>query len=110
MNMPFGNIGNLIQGYQQFMSQKEQFLSQIPKEMGSNPNQIIQNLMNSGRPYYSYDDEYSMARRNAYGRNTRNERSNRMMGYDRGGRYSRADEKEKLMEKMDEIQRKIETM
>ena len=49
MNMPFGNIGNLIQGYQQFMSQKEQFLSQIPKEMGSNPNQIIQNLMNSGR-------------------------------------------------------------
>lgn len=27
-----------------------------------------------------------------------------------GGRYSRADEKEKLMEKMDEIQRKIETM
>lgn len=49
MNMPFGNIGNLIQGYQQFMAQKEQFLSQIPKEMGSNPNQIIQNLMNSGR-------------------------------------------------------------
>lgn len=49
MNMPFGNIGNLIQGYQQFMAQKEQFLFQIPKEMGSNPNQIIQNLMNSGR-------------------------------------------------------------
>ena len=49
MNMPFGNFNNFIQGYQQFMAQKEQFLSQIPKEMGSNPNQIIQNLMNSGR-------------------------------------------------------------
>lgn len=62
-----------------------------------------------GRPYYSYDDEYSMARRDAYGRNTRNERSNRG-SYERSGRYSRADEKERLMEKMDELQRKIETM
>ena len=49
MNMPFGNFNNFIQGYQQFMAQKEQFLAQIPKEMGSSPNQIIQNLMNSGR-------------------------------------------------------------
>ena len=40
MNMPFGNFNNFIQGYQQFMAQKE---------MGSSPNQIIQNLMNSGR-------------------------------------------------------------
>ena len=49
MNMPFGNFNNFIQGYQQFIAQKEQFLAQIPKEMGSSPNQIIQNLMNSGR-------------------------------------------------------------
>ena len=48
MNMPFGNIQNLLQSYQQFMSNRQQFLQQIPKEMGSNPNQIIQNMMNSG--------------------------------------------------------------
>lgn len=59
MNMPFGNINNFIQGYQQFMSQKEQFLSQIPKEMGSNPNQIIQNMMNSGR---ISQDQYNQAK------------------------------------------------
>jgi len=59
MNMPFGNFNNFIQGYQQFMSQKEQFLSQIPKEMGSNPNQIIQNMMNSGR---ISQDQYNQAK------------------------------------------------
>ncbi len=59
----------------------------------------------SGRPYYSYDDEeYSMRR----GRSRGEQRSRD--SYERSGRYSRADEKEKLMEKMDEIQRKIETM
>ena len=46
--MPFGNIQGLMQGYRQFMAQKDQFLSQIPKEMGDNPNQIIQNMMNNG--------------------------------------------------------------
>ena len=46
--MPFGNIQNLMQGYRQFMAQKDQFLNQIPKEMGNNPNQIIQNMMNNG--------------------------------------------------------------
>ncbi len=59
MNMPFGNIVNFIQNYRQFMAQKEQFLSQIPKEMGSNPNQIIQNLMNSGK---ISQDNYNQAK------------------------------------------------
>lgn len=59
MNMPFGNFNNFIQGYQQFMAQKEQFLSQIPKEMGNTPNQIIQNMMNSGR---ISQDQYNQAK------------------------------------------------
>ena len=46
--MPFGNIQGLMQGYQQFMGQRQQFLNQLPKEMGKDPNQIIQNMMNSG--------------------------------------------------------------
>ena len=48
MNMPFGNIQGLMQGFQQFMGQRQQFLNQIPKEMGQDPNQIIQNMMNNG--------------------------------------------------------------
>lgn len=53
------NINMFMQSFQQFMAQKEQFLSQIPKEMGTNPNQIIQNLMNSGR---ITQDNYNQAK------------------------------------------------
>lgn len=59
MNMPFGNVVSFIQNFQQFMAQREQFLAQIPKEMGSDPNQIIQNLMNSGR---ITQDNYNQAK------------------------------------------------
>lgn len=41
MNMPFGNIQGLMQAYQQFMTNK-------PKDLGNDPNQVIQKMMNSG--------------------------------------------------------------
>lgn len=41
MNMPFGNIQGLMQAYQQFMSNR-------PKDLGNDPNQVIQKMMNSG--------------------------------------------------------------
>ena len=37
MNMPFGNIQGLMQAYQQFMTNK-------PKDLGNDPNQIIQKM------------------------------------------------------------------
>ena len=43
MNIPFGNIMNFMNQYNQFMSMRNQL------GMGNNPNQIIQNMMNSGR-------------------------------------------------------------
>ena len=43
MNIPFGNMINFMQQYQQFMNMRNQL------GMGNNPNQIIQNMMNSGR-------------------------------------------------------------
>jgi len=41
MNMPFGNIQGLMQAYQQFMTNK-------PKDLGNDPNMVIQKMMNSG--------------------------------------------------------------
>ncbi len=41
MNMPFGNIQGLMQAYQQFMTNR-------PKDLGNDPNQVIQKMMNSG--------------------------------------------------------------
>lgn len=50
-------------------------------------------------PYYSYDDDYSMAR----GRGANAMRDSR-------GRYSRDDEKEHLMKEMENMKRQLEQM
>ncbi len=53
MNIPFGNMINFMQQYQQFMNMRNQL------GMGNNPNQIIQSMMNSGK---ISQDQYNMAK------------------------------------------------
>lgn len=53
MNIPFGNMINFMQQYQQFMNTRNQL------GMGNNPNAIIQNMMNSGK---ISQDQYNMAK------------------------------------------------
>ena len=54
MNIPFGNLMNFMNQYQRFMNSRNQF------GIGNNPNQIIQNMMNSGA---INQQQYNMAKR-----------------------------------------------
>lgn len=65
MNDPWGSFQNFMSGFQQMAQNPAQYAMRnfgIPKDIASNPEAIMQNLMNSGRVS---QEQYNAARRMA---------------------------------------------